>query len=254
VSGKPGIKTSFRKVNAMNIHINTDHGAISPYKIFLLLALAAGTAVILRLCIKRGIPAKKALLLAVILQPMCIFCAAVFTFITSGGKNIGIASIGAAAGVYLSALIISRIWNRPGEQRIILQNCTFAMPLMYGIAKTGCFTAGCCHGIEYNGVLCVEYSGKLTGDICVFPVQLLESAVFIAIFIAGMIFLKKHDIHSVHKVTILSAAAKFTLEFLRKSHSHKALSIEQAVCLAITIVCLIDMKKKQKRSSVQELA
>lgn len=233
----------------MNIHINTDHGTVSPYKIFLLLAIAAGTAVIIRLCVKRGIALRKSLLLAAMIPPMCISCAAAFAFVTSGGRIIGFASIGAAAGVYVSALLISLIWQSPGERTILLQNCTFALPLMYGIAKIGCFTAGCCHGIAYNGLLCVRYTGKRIGDICVFPVQLLEAAVFIAIFIAGMVFLKKHDIHSVEKVTILSAAAKFTLEYLRKSHSHRALSIEQAVCLLATIVCLINMKKSQKRQA-----
>ena len=225
----------------MNIHINTDHGTVSPYKIFLLLAIAAGTAVIIRLCVKRGITLRKSLLLAAMIPPMCISCAAAFAFVKSGGRIIGFASIGAAAGVYVSALLISLIWQSPGERTILLQNCTFALPLMYGIAKIGCFTAGCCHGIAYDGLLCVRYT--------VFPVQLLEAAVFITIFIAGMVFLKKHDIHSVEKVTILSAAAKFTLEYLRKSHSHRALSIEQAVCLLATIVCLINMKKSQKRQA-----
>lgn len=233
----------------MNIHINTDHGTVSPYKIFLLLAIAAGTAVIIRLCVKRGIALRKSLLLAAMIPPMCISCAAAFAFVTSRGSIIGFASIGAAAGVYVAALLISLIWQSPGERTILLQNCTFALPLMYGIAKIGCFTAGCCHGIAYDGLLCVRYTGKRIGDICVFPVQLLEAAVFITIFIAGMVFLKKHDIHSVEKVTILSAAAKFTLEYLRKSHSHRALSIEQAVCLLATIVCLINMKKSQKRQA-----
>ena len=234
----------------MKIHINTDQGAISPYSIFLLLALAAGTAVIIRLCIRRGITLRKSLLLAVMIPPMCISCAAAFAFLTSGGRIFGFASIGAAAGVYITALLISLIWQSPGERAILLQNCTFALPLMYGIAKIGCFTAGCCHGICYDGLLCVRYTGKRIGDICVFPVQLMESVVFIAIFIAGMVFLKKHDIHSVQKVAILSAAAKFVLEFLRKSHSHRALSIEQAICLLVTIACLINMKKTQKRKKV----
>ncbi len=134
----------------------------------------------------------------------------------------------------------------------MLQNCTFAMPLMYGIAKIGCFTAGCCRGICYDGIFCVRYTGKLTGDICVFPVQLSEAAVFIAIYIAGMALLKKHDVHSVHKVIIMSAAAKFALEFLRNSHSHSTLSIEQTVCLIVTIACLADMMRNRRRTITEK--
>ncbi|NLT10034.1 MAG: prolipoprotein diacylglyceryl transferase [Ruminococcus sp.] len=226
----------------MTIHIDTDDQILPFYMMFILSAILAGMGVIFRLCSKRGIALKKSLLLSTMIFPMSIVCALLFTFITSGGKHLGIASTGAAAGAYAAVFMASLIDHRPGDLRVMLQNCTFALPLMYGTAKIGCFTAGCCHGISYNGFLSVKYSGSHTGDINVFPVQLVEAAVFLSIFIAGIIMLKKHDINSVRKVIILSAAAKFSLEFLRESHLHRIISIEQAVCLLVMALCIINMK------------
>ncbi|MBQ9807755.1 MAG: prolipoprotein diacylglyceryl transferase [Ruminococcus sp.] len=218
----------------MTIHINTDYSGISPYGLFILLSIASGITVIFRLCIKRGIPVKKSLLLVALTAPMAVVCAVIFTLIISGGKRIGLASIGAAAGVYLAAILVSLIQPGTGHRNIMLQNCTFALPLMYSIAKLGCLSAGCCHGIRYSGPLSVEYSGT---DVSVFPVQALESAVFAAIFISGMVMLRKHDTNSVRKVFITSAAAKCALEFLRDTHTGKFISIEQTVCILAILLC-----------------
>ena len=218
----------------MSIHINTGYSGISPYQVFIILSVAAGIAVISRLCIKRGIPVKKTLLLLALIPASSWCCACLYTFITSGGKHIGLASIGAAMGVYIAAILVSLIQPGTGHRDIMLQNCTFALPLMYSIAKLGCLSAGCCHGIRYSGPLSAEYSGT---DVSVFPVQALESAVFAAIFISGMVMLRKHDINSVRKVFITSAAAKCSLEFLRDTHTGKFISIGQTVCILAILLC-----------------
>lgn len=199
----------------MTIHIDTDHLILPFYQIFILSSLIAGMIVLFRLCSKRGIPTKKNLLLLALIPTSSWSCAFLYTFIRSGGKNLGLSSVGAAIGVYLAAIATSLLIPRIGDRNVLLQNCTFAMPLMYSIAKLGCLFAGCCHGVEYDGIFHIEYYGEKNGNICVFPVQLLESAVFLAIFISGMIMLKKRNKYSVKIVLIVSVCAKFSLSFLR---------------------------------------
>ena len=228
----------------MSIHINTGYTVISPYQVFIMLSVAAGIAVIFRLCIKRGIPFKKTLLLLALIPASSWCCACLYTFITSGGKRIGLASIGAAIGVYLAAILISVIQPGTGHRNIMLQNCTFALPLMYSIAKLGCLSAGCCHGIEYSGPLSIKYSGS---EAEVFPVQAVESAVFMAIFIYGLKALRKHDPDSVRKIILLSAAAKFSLDFLRASHKH-IISSNQLCCL-LMISCLLTAHYKRRKKA-----
>lgn len=228
----------------MSIHINTGYTVISPYQVFITLSVAAGIAVISRLCIKRGIPVKKTLLLIALIPASSWCCACLYTFITSGGKRIGLASIGAAMGVYLAAILVSLIQPGTGHRNIMLQNCTFALPLMYSIAKLGCLSAGCCHGIEYSGPLSIKYSGS---EAEVFPVQAVESAVFMAIFIYGLKALRKHDPDSVRKIILLSAAAKFSLDFLRASHKH-IISSNQLCCL-LMISCLLTAHYKRRKKA-----
>ena len=231
--------------SAMTIHINTDYSGISPYGLFILLSIASGITVIFRLCIKRGIPVKKTLLLLALIPASSWCCACLYTFITSGGKRIGLASIGAAMGVYLAAILISVIQPGTGHRNIMLQNCTFALPLMYSIAKLGCLSAGCCHGIEYSGPLSIKYSGA---EAEVFPVQAVESAVFMAIFIYGLKALRKHDPDSVRKIILLSAAAKFSLDFLRASHKHIIISSNQLCCM-LMISCLLTAHYKRRKKA-----
>lgn len=228
----------------MSIHINTGYTVISPYQVFIMLSVTAGIAVISRLCIKRGIPFKKTLLLLALIPASSWCCACLYTFITSGGKRIGLASIGAAMGVYLAAILVSVIQPGTGHRNIMLQNCTFALPLMYSIAKLGCLSAGCCHGIEYSGPLSIKYSGA---EAEVFPVQAVESAVFMAIFIYGLKALRKHDPDSVRKIILLSAAAKFSLDFLRASHKH-IISSDQLCCL-LMISCLLTAHYKRRKKA-----
>ena len=67
---------------------------------------------------------------------------------------------------------------------------------MYAVGKIGCFFAGCCYGIEYNGFLNVtyNYSAIAPKGISLFPIQLLESIVFLIIFLYTFIKFHKVDI------------------------------------------------------------
>ena len=60
-----------------------------------------------------------------------------------------------------------------------------ALALAHGIARIGCFLVGCCYGVEMDGILSVTYRHSLIAPngTALFPVQLIEAACEIAIFI-----------------------------------------------------------------------
>lgn len=92
---------------------------------------------------------------------------------------------GAVAGlIYLKAKKL----NIP----LYLDICAVAVPLFHGIARIGCFCAGCCYGIEskfgfvFTRALDIEANGVRR-----FPVQLLESCCNLLLALVLWQFLKR---------------------------------------------------------------
>ena len=64
------------------------------------------------------------------------------------------------------------------------------IPLIHGFGRIGCFCAGCCYGIPYEGPLAVYYKNPVSSapvGIALFPVQLLES--FLLFILAAILFI-----------------------------------------------------------------
>lgn len=214
-----------------SIHIDTDHFVFPPYAVMILLSFAIGISAMYIMNVRCGVRKNIAGYLALISPFMSIFAALLTTYITTMGRGIGLSSIGGLSGMYLCVFIMAVICKRREEAWMMFQSCTLILPLMYSISKLGCLFAGCCRGMDYHGVFCVEYSGNIANGICAFPVQLAETLVFLCIFSAGMLLFKKH-IRSAATITIiLSAAAKILLDFTRASHAGKLISLNQALCL-----------------------
>lgn len=68
------------------------------------------------------------------------------------------------------------------------------VPFVHGFGRIGCFMAGCCYGIEYHGILAVQFPYNENApelcDVTRFPVQLLE-ALCNFIFAAVLVVLQK---------------------------------------------------------------
>ena len=217
----------------MELRINTDHGVIAPYGMMILLSFLAGTGGLFLLNIRRGIRKQTAFwqMLLGILLSLCGGMA--LTFITSGGKIIGLSSLGGLAGMYAACALTAWFSRLPGYDIVLTQNCTLMLPLMYSIGKIGCFLGGCCGGIPYSGAFRTVYTGVHANPVPAFPVQLLESAVFLLIFAAGLHAFFRRRVNSVPAVFLTSAAAKFALDFLRASHTGKILSVTQMLCIGL---------------------
>ena len=164
--------------------------------------------------------------------------------------------IGGIAGYFLGVKIART------KVMSFLNTFAFAIPFVHAFGRIGCFCAGCCYGMEYEGPLSV--AGH-------FPVQLLESLLLFAFsfVMLAVIFLRarnKFDIHPDSTAcplflyyVLFYSFIRFFLEFLRgdeirgqiKIGSSLVLSISQVVSLilftgAVIIIVLIKTRKNDK--------
>lgn len=230
----------------MTLHIDTDWGKIPPYAIMIMLSFAAGIGSMFFLNIKSGVRKHMAGYLSLLAPFMSIFFGLLLTYITTFGNGMGLSSIGGLFGMFAAVVTIALIGRDRREFRTMLTSCTLIVPLMYSISKIGCLCAGCCRGIAYHGPLCIEYTGKHTGNICVFPVQLAETILFFVIFAVGLILYMRKSKNTELFVIIASVLGKGGLDFFRASHNGKIVSLNQILCLVIAAAGIIGFKYFKK--------
>ena len=112
-----------------------------------------------------------------------------------------------------------------------------AAPLMYGLAKSGCLFAGCCHGKEYEGPLAIIYHGAES----YFPVQLIDMAVFILVHIISLILLfkLKNKITALYLMMAILIPVRFVLEYLRYYHDGSIIASGQITVLIAGVIAVI---------------
>lgn len=220
----------------MSMTINTDYHFVSPYAVMILLSFIAGNFGMYALNIRSGIKKNVAGYLILLSPMMSLFCGVYLTYIISGFRYYGLSSIGGLIGMYIAVLTMAAINSNKKDMETMLQNCTIILPLMYSISKIGCFLAGCCYGIEYNGIFCIHYTGH--GNIPVhnvFPVQIAETIVFLGIFFVGIHFIKRKVKNMVWIIFVISAFTKGLLDFLRESHTGELISMNQILCIILML-------------------
>lgn len=185
-----------------------------------------------------------------------LFGAKYFTLLTNFNKykdnidfnKIGLSSYGAAIGIIILLVIFAKLYKKNFKE--LINNILPAIPLMYGISKIGCFLAGCCYGIKYNGPLSITYKYSLSApkNISLFPIQIIETITFMLIFL--YISKKKKENKNIIGISLfLCGLTKFLLDYLRMSHAGKILSINQIVSIPFVITGLIlHFKEKSKNN------
>ena len=171
-----------------------------------------------------------------------------YSMIASGNfgmsKFPGLSSYGGLVGVIVGSIIFERIIPLEGE---VIKYSVLSLPLVYGLSKLACFSAGCCAGICYDGPIGLLYPDR--ANVRQFPVQPLETIVFLLIFAVCYGFRKSAY---VSYVTIwIAAAAKFVLEFLRYDHGDKLLNANQVfsiflVLVSLAVLFVTKLKEKKK--------
>jgi Prolipoprotein diacylglyceryltransferase len=187
-----------------------------------------------------------------------IFGAKILTYLTNFNEmngqfdfeKLGFSSYGAVIGLLVSILIFSFQFKR--DLVSLLYTFMPSIPLMYGIGKLGCFFAGCCHGFFYEGIghVTYNYSTVAPSSVGLFPVQLLESIVFIIIYIYMIYLYKKNKLNVLYLgiCFILCGISKFLLDYFRMSHVGEWISINQIISLFFIMIGLV-MYIKQKKIS-----
>ena len=176
--------------------------------------------------------------------PFTLVGGLMLSYITSPVKDLsflslGFSSYGGAIGLIAAVLIYEKI----SEVKEIKYRYIISIPLIYSISKLGCFFAGCCYGIPYNGPLYVYYPNII--KVKLFPIQLLESIVFLIIFvIINIVYNKYKNKYIIEYTIIIGAIAKFLLDFLRYSHLNIILSVNQWISIILVIVTLIILLKQ----------
>lgn len=172
--------------------------------------------------------------------------AALFTILANPSvlKNIAfpyiipLSSAGAGIGMFVGTLLIAFII--PAARKEFMNCYALSIPFIYALSKIGCFFAGCCEGIPYEGVFAVDYTLKSNHDGIRFPVQLAETIVFLGIFIVCFaLYIYKNTKYLFLILMSLCAIGKFSLDFLRNAHVGKLFSINQIVCVVFLFIALI---------------
>lgn len=120
------------------------------------------------------------------------------------------------------------------------------LPLAHGIGRIGCFLAGCCYGMPYEGPLAVHYPHHLFGfspDQGCFPVQPLEA--FLNILLCLWLYIESRKPHRPYflffRYIMMYAVLRFLLEFLRGDvmrGSYWEFSTSQWISAALFLVTL----------------
>ena len=225
------------------------------YVYCVLIALIANIIVVISLSRKYNYKIKETIFLVLFENFGIILGAKLYWFFENMEKaqykfdffSSGMSSYGGLFGTLICIILFKIIFKKNLKE--LLYIFIPQISIMYSISKIGCFLVGCCYGIEYNGIGKVIYNYSIYHEnpTYLFPVQIVESIVFMAIFIYNMVVHKKnnYDMKTVGINFIMCGFAKFALEFLRASHVGVILSSTQFVSiLFISLGIVIYAKKK----------
>ena len=206
------------------------------YGIIILISVIISLLYIFKMLKKENIKDKNIYLYILLYGISAIVFGKIYTIVTTGFKynilNAGLSSYGGVVGVILASIIFEFIV--PTNKKLI-KYTVISLPLTYAVGKIACFIAGCCHGIPYNGIFNVIYKDDL--NIGVFPIQILETIIFIIIFI---ICNKLRNNKNIVYITIfISIVLKFLLDFLRYDHINQILTINQIFSIILLIILAI---------------
>ena len=210
----------------------------SPYAPIVMLSVAIGYAVAVLRMRKFGVN-KQTIFYTSLLSFVCTMAGSfMMAFrITSEGIGIGFSGLGAAVGlitgVFISEIIIK---DKPD---LVMTSFVVAAPLMYGLAKIGCFLAGCCHGKEYYGPFAVVYSNEHAGSY--FPIQLVDMVIFILLHVFAVIITNKmkNKVRAIYIILGVTIPVRFAIEYTRYYHDGSLIAPGKVTVLIAGVLAVI---------------
>lgn len=93
----------------------------------------------------------------------------------------------------------------------------FLVPWIHGFGRVGCFLAGCCYGIPYDGPIAVQFpeNSLAPSHTTLFPIQLVEAIALLALAIALLILTLRGFKNVLATYLISYAIIRFFLEYYR---------------------------------------
>ena len=131
-----------------------------------------------------------------------------------------------------------------------------AIPLFHAFGRVGCFFGGCCYGVESDiGFIFTHSPVESANALRRFPVQLLEAAFNLLLFLILCRMLKAGKKNLLRLYLSLYAAGRFFLEFIRgdtyRGFVFGTLSTSQLISLiilsAVTVSLIYDRQKRRAR-------
>ena len=220
------------------------------YGFFIVLSLVLSILYVYFFLMKQKVEKRLILLSGILVIPFVLLGGKYLTILTSKGNinliTAGLSSYGGVIGLIISTLIFEKITN----EKKIKTAYILSLPLMYSVSKLGCFFAGCCYGIKYNGIFNIKYENLYSYT--VFPVQLLETISFLIIFIILNIIYKKTKTKNIIWYTILfSALIKFALDYLRISHTGILLSTNQIISIVFVMISIVMLGYNTRKREIK---
>ncbi|MCD7904454.1 MAG: prolipoprotein diacylglyceryl transferase [Clostridiales bacterium] len=129
----------------------------------------------------------------------------------------GFVFYGGLIGGCIGAIAYSHYFSINGTK--IAECFVPGIPLFHFFGRIGCFLAGCCYGIEYEGIFSVVYTNSLgaPNGSAYLPVQLIEAGFNLIIFLLLIITEKrlKKPLQNFGLYGLLYGVLRFVLEFFR---------------------------------------
>ena len=114
-----------------------------------------------------------------------------------------------------------------------------AVALAQGFGRIGCFFAGCCVGMRYQGPGSIRYLDNGAAGEYLFPVQLVETLLFLLAFLLLHRMAERKRNGIIPKSLLLYAILKFVLDYLRYYEDRKIFSANQWGCLLVAVSVLL---------------
>lgn len=232
------------------------------YGIFFYLGIAVAAAVGVLLCHKRKFE-KAELVYSAIYSLIGAFVGAKLLFILTSLQQImeygiplvnvikgGFVFYGGLIGGFLGLWIYAKqfkvnIWDYTGIYAAVL-------PLGHAIGRVGCFFAGCCYGIPFEGGhIYTESVGNTPLGVPLLPIQLIESACLLLLFLAILwLSLARPQDNRITTYCYLFAypVLRFVLEFFRGDGERgvAVLSTSQWISIALVFFGVVLVVRERK--------
>lgn len=139
-----------------------------------------------------------------------------------------------------------------------ISNYAFAIPLAHGFGRIGCFLAGCCYGIPYDGPISVVYPESsliAPHGIHMFPVQIVETCcLFVISIVLFLFYWFRKTQFLLPMYFILYGIVRFILEYFRyDAYRGKFLSLYTSQWISIGMVVvgilwvIINLSRKKNK-------